>query len=157
MRLYRLERTQCVPQTLDKVFAFFTDAGNLELLTPEFLHFRMLTPLPIRMAPGALIEYRLQLFFIPFYWRTRIETFEPGRRFSDIQLAGPYRHWHHLHEFSAVPEGTLMRDTIDYALPLGALGTLAHVLFVRRTLERIFDYRRAQIEQLLGTGRNCSP
>ncbi|MBI3797999.1 MAG: SRPBCC family protein [Deltaproteobacteria bacterium] len=157
MRLYRLERTQVVPQTLEEVFAFFTDAGNLELITPEFLHFRMLTPLPIHMEPGALIEYRLQLFSIPFFWRTRIEIFEPGRRFSDIQLVGPYRRWHHLHEFSQVPDGTLMRDTIDYALPLGPLGTLAHMVFVRRTLEQIFDYRRDRIEQLLGYDRKGPP
>jgi ligand-binding SRPBCC domain-containing protein len=146
--IYRLERTQTISRPLDEVFAFFADAGNLELITPEFLHFRILTRLPIRMEPGALIQYRLQLFHISFQWRTRIETFEPPRCFTDVQVAGPYRLWHHFHEFLVVPGGTRMRDVVDYALPLGLLGTLAHKLFVLRTLERIFDYRRDRVTEI---------
>lgn len=103
VRTYRLERAQVVPRPLDEVFAFFADAGNLELLTPQFLRFRILTPAPIRMAAGTLIEYRLQLFRISFHWHTRIETFEPKRRFTDVQLTGPYQRWHHQHEFVEVP------------------------------------------------------
>lgn len=148
--IHRLERTQIIPQPCDEVFAFFADAGNLDLITPEFLHFRILTPLPIRMEPGALIKYRLRLFHISFQWWTRIETFEPQRSFTDIQVVGPYRLWHHFHEFSAVPGGTRMRDLVDYALPLGPLGAIAHKLFVLRTLERIFDYRRDRVTEIFG-------
>lgn len=151
VRTYRLERAHVVPRPLDEVFAFFTDAGNLELLTPQFLRFRILTPSPIRLAAGTLIEYRLQLFRISFHWRTRIETFEPKRRFTDVQLAGPYRRWHHLHEFVEVPDGTRVRDVVDYELPLGLLGTVAHELFVRRTLAWIFDYRRTRVAEILGS------
>ncbi|MGH7965115.1 MAG: SRPBCC family protein [Candidatus Binatia bacterium] len=147
---YRLERTQVVLRPLDEVFAFFADAGNLELLTPKFLHFCILTPSPIRVAAGTLIEYRLQLFRLSFHWHTRIETFEPGRRFTDVQLTGPYRRWHHLHEFMEVPGGTLVRDIVDYELPLGWFGRAAHALFVRRMLARIFAYRRTRIEKIFG-------
>jgi hypothetical protein len=147
--MYRLERSQLIHQPIDQVFAFFADAGNLELITPQFLRFRILTPLPIHMRPGALIDYRLRLFHIPFHWRTRIETFVPPKRFIDVQVAGPYRRWRHLHEFLAVPEGTFVHDVVDYELSFGVLGMLAHALFVQRTLARIFDYRGKQIEEIL--------
>lgn len=147
---YRLERSQLIYQAIEQVFAFFADAGNLELITPPFLHFRMLTPPPMQMKPGTLIDYQLRLFHVPFHWKTRIETFEPRQYFTDVQIAGPYRRWHHRHEFSVVPEGTLVRDIVEYELPLGPLGALAHLLFVRRTLQRIFDYRRQQVVELLG-------
>ena len=147
---FRLERSQVIPRPLDEVFAFFSQAENLQALTPAFLHFQFVTPLPIRLEPGALIEYRLRFCGVPIGWVTRIETFTPGRSFSDIQLSGPYSYWHHQHGFSAVPEGTLMRDVVDYDLPLGPLGHLAHALFVRRALRQIFDYRRRKIEEIFG-------
>jgi len=144
-RVYRLERRQVVPRPRREVFAFFSDATNLERITPAFLAFRILTPRPIPMAPGTLIDYELRLFGVPLRWRTRIETFEPETGFEDVQLRGPYRSWHHSHVFSDVPGGTEMRDVVTYTLPLGPLGRLAHFLFVRRSLERIFEHRRAAI------------
>jgi ligand-binding SRPBCC domain-containing protein len=146
---YRLERTQLVGRPLGEVFRFFSDAANLAALTPESLHFTILTPLPIEMAPGARIEYRLRLFGVPFFWCTEIETFESMRRFTDIQAKGPYRRWHHTHEFREVAEGTEVIDRIEYEMPLGWLGRIAHALFVRRNLRKIFDYRRQAIERLL--------
>lgn len=143
-------REQVVPRPRPEVFSFFADAGNLERITPEFLHFRIVTPEPIPMRPGTLIDYRLSLFGVPFSWRTVIESFEPISRFVDRQLEGPYALWHHLHEFEDVPGGTLVRDVVHYRAPFGALGTVARTLFVRRTLDRIFDYRRARITELLG-------
>jgi len=145
---YRLEQTQIIPRPLAEVFAFFSDAYNLEAITPPFLRFRILTPRPIAMAPGTLIDYQLQLFGVPFRWRTRVEEFEPGVRFVDVQLEGPYALWRHTHEFEATAGGTRMRDLVRYALPLGPLGALAHALFVRRTLGRIFAYRRTRIAEL---------
>jgi len=145
---YHLERIQLIPQSLLEVFAFFADAGNLETLTPEFLHFRILTPLPIYMDTGTLIDYWLRLFGVPFSWRTQIQIFKPQRRFIDIQVAGPYRFWHHLHEFAVIADGTSMRDVVDYALPFGPLSTVAHALLVRRMLDRIFDYRRDCIAEI---------
>lgn len=147
-RAHQLERQQLIPRPRDVVFAFFADAANLEILTPEFLRFQILTPLPIVMQPGALIDYTLQLFHIPFQWQTRIETYEPPLRFTDVQLSGPYQHWRHLHEFHETPGGTLVLDRIDYALPFGFLGTLAHFGFVCRTLDHIFDYRQQRLATL---------
>ena len=132
-------------------FAFFADARGLEAITPPWLALRVVTPGPIEMRPGALIDYRLRLHRIPVRWRTRIEAWEPCERFVDVQLEGPYRLWHHTHEFEADGAGaTVIRDTVQYGLPLGPLGALAHNLFVRRDLERIFDFRRDALERLLG-------
>ena len=147
---YRLERTQLIPQPLETVFSFFADAGNLERITPPFLHFRILTPLPVTMRTGTLIEYTLRLMGLPIQWTTRIEDYAPPYRFVDSQLSGPYKKWMHLHEFAASGEGTLMRDVVDYDIPYGLIGTLAQKLFVARMLERIFDYRREAIMALLG-------
>lgn len=130
------------------MFAFFSDATNLERITPPWLGFRIVGA-PARMAPGALIEYRLKLHGIPLRWLTRIEIWEPGRRFVDAQLEGPYRLWRHTHSFEPHERGTLMRDEVRYALPLGALGELAHRLVVRRDLERIFDFRREEVARRL--------
>jgi ligand-binding SRPBCC domain-containing protein len=135
---------------LDEVFAFFADIRNLELLTPEFLRFRNLTPAPTEIRPGSLIDHQLSLFGIPMKWTSEIETFEPGVRFADRQIQGPYRYWHHLHEFRAVAEGTEVRDRVHYELPLGVLGGIAHVLFVRRMLWRIFDYRQECLAKRFG-------
>jgi ligand-binding SRPBCC domain-containing protein len=147
---HRFERTQLISQPRPKVFAFFADAANLERLTPDFLHFRIQTRPPIEMRAGTQIDYELSLAGLPVRWRTRIVTWEPPLRFSDDQERGPYARWHHVHEFEALGEGTRMRDRVDYRLPFGPLGTLAHALWVRRTLERIFDHRRRVIEELFG-------
>ncbi len=130
------------------MFAFFGDALNLESITPPWLGFRVVTPRPIAMGPGTLIEYRLKLHGMPVRWRTRIAVWEPPHRFEDVQLSGPYRLWHHTHEFELAPDGgTTMRDTVRYALPLGPLGTAAHRLFVERDLRRIFAFRRDAVAQ----------
>jgi ligand-binding SRPBCC domain-containing protein len=157
---YILRRTQRLPLPPERVFEFFADAGNLEVITPPFLNFQIVTPTPIAMRPGALIEYRLRLFGVPFGWRTEIESYDPPRSFVDQQLRGPYALWHHTHTFAPIapPTGsaaangsieTEMTDIVRYRLPLGPLGRIAHVLFVRRTLATIFDYRRDRIAELI--------
>jgi ligand-binding SRPBCC domain-containing protein len=146
---YVLERAQLVPRPRGEVFAFFADARNLESITPDFLHFELVPPIPSEMRAGTLIDYRLSLFGIPFRWRTRIEEWEPGRRFVDLQLRGPYALWHHTHAFEDAPGGTRVTDRVRYRLPLGPLGDIARAVFVRRTLERIFDFRRDRIARLL--------
>jgi ligand-binding SRPBCC domain-containing protein len=151
---YVLAVEQMVPRPRPEVFAFFADAANLERLTPPRLKFSIRTSLPIAMRPGAIIDYRLSLFGFPFRWRTVMEVFEPDSRFVDLQAAGPYAFWRHLHEFTDAPGGTLIRDRVEYQLPLGPLGRLARALFVRRQLEHIFDYRRRIIEQVFSAGRS---
>ena len=139
---YVLRREQRLPGTPEEVFPFFAEAANLEAITPPWLGFHVVTPRPIEMRVGTLIEYRLRLHRLPISWLTRIEEWVPGERFVDVQLSGPYRLWHHTHEFRPHPGGgTLMTDTVRYALPFGPLGSLAHRVLVRRDLERIFDFR----------------
>jgi ligand-binding SRPBCC domain-containing protein len=144
MALHVLTREQLLPATPDELFPFFADALNLEAITPPWLGFRVVTSRPIEMAPGTLIEYRLRLHGVPISWRTTIAVWDPPHRFVDVQLSGPYKLWHHTHDFEHAPdgEGTLMRDTVRYALPLGPLGEIAHRVLVRSDLERIFDFRR---------------
>ncbi len=152
-RVYVLERAQRLELPPERAFELYADAFNLEAITPPWLGFRVVTPRPIEMRPGALIDYRLRLHGIPIRWRTRIEAWEPPARFVDVQLSGPYTLWEHAHTFE--PEGAsavVIRDRIRYALPLGPVGRLAHSLLVRRDLERIFDYRqRAVAARLDGT------
>ncbi len=150
MSVHLLEREQLVPRPVDEVFDFFAQARNLERITPPWLGFEVLTPGPVEMRSGTLIEYRLRVHAVPVRWISRIEEWDSGRLFVDRQLRGPYRLWHHRHEFVASAEGTVVRDRVRYALPLGLLGELAHAAFVRRDLERIFDFRRAAVAQLLG-------
>ncbi len=147
---HRIERRQLVRAPLEQVFEFFSSARNLEYLTPPWLRFSVTTPEPIEMRTGTLIEYRLRVRGVPLGWVSRIEDWQPGRVFVDRQVRGPYRLWHHTHEFAAAPGGTEIRDSVLYEMPLGALGALAHAVLVRRDLGRVFDYRRDAVERLLG-------
>lgn len=149
MRIHRLEREQLIARPLDEVFEFYASARNLERITPGWLGFHVVTPGPIRMQPGTLIEYRLRLHGVPVRWLTRIETWEQNSAFVDRQVRGPYRLWNHLHEFEEREGGTLVRDRVDYALPFGPLGELAHLALVRRDLRRIFDFRREAVATIL--------
>ena len=149
--MHVLERRQPLALPAERVFEFYSDARNLERITPPWLGFEVTTPGAIEMRPGTLIDYRLRLRGVPVRWRTRIETWEPPHRFVDVQLRGPYALWEHTHSFE--PDGgagVVIGDRVRYALPLGPLGDLAHTLLVRRDLERIFDYRRHAVAELLG-------
>jgi ligand-binding SRPBCC domain-containing protein len=150
MKLRRLEREQVVTRPHAEVFEFFARAENLERITPPWLSFRTLTPGPIELGPGTLIEYRLRLHGLPLRWTSRIELWEEQRRFVDRQVQGPYRFWRHLHEFFPVGSGTRVHDLVEYALPLGSLGDLLGLPVVHRDLVRIFDYRRSTVARLLG-------
>jgi ligand-binding SRPBCC domain-containing protein len=149
MKLHTLTREQFLGRPPEEVFPFFADAHNLEAITPPLLGFRIVTEGPIEMRPGTLIQYRLRLRGLSLDWLTRIDEWEPGVRFVDNQLAGPYRLWHHTHLFDRSDGGTRMRDVVRYALPAWPLGELAAPL-VRRELAAIFDFRRDAVEGLLG-------
>lgn len=149
-RRHVLERTILVPRPRPEVWAFFADPHNLEAITPDFLRFHVETPRPIATASGTLIDYRLSLGGVPFRWRSRIEDVVPGASFVDVQLRGPYRRWRHLHTFADAPGGTRVGDRVEYELPLGPLGDLAHAAFVARALRRIFDHRAERVALLLG-------
>ena len=144
-----LERTQRIELPVEEVFDLFGDAFNLERITPPWLRFRVVTPRPIEMRQGTLLEYRLRLHGIPVRWRTRITTWEPPTRFVDEQISGPYALWHHTHMFEPDGDATVMRDRVRYRIGFGPLGAAALRLFVRRDVERIFDYRREAILELI--------
>jgi ligand-binding SRPBCC domain-containing protein len=130
------------------VFHFFADAGNLARITPPELGFHILTPQPIAMRAGALIDYRIRLWGIAMSWRTEITTWNPPIEFVDTQLRGPYAEWVHRHRFIAVTEGsTLVEDYVQFRLPMRQFGAIASAI-VRRQLRRIFDYRRSAIARL---------
>ncbi len=151
MRVRTLSRALHVPVPLADVFAFFSKAENLEKLTPASLRFEIVTSTPIEMKPGAMIAYRLRLFGVPFRWLSEITVWEPGVRFVDVQRNGPYLLWEHEHTFESVPEGTVIRDNLRYALPGGPLEPLIFHLFVRRQVEGIFDYRETKVEGIFGS------
>ncbi len=144
------ETEQVVATGIEETFDFFSDAANLDAITPPSLGFTILTPLPIEMREGTLIEYRLGLLGMPIRWLTRIDEWTPGRSFTDRQLRGPYALWIHRHGFAPHRYGTLIRDRVDYALPLPYLTAPIHRLFVRPMIERIFAYRREVIARVLG-------
>jgi len=150
MRLHLLERTQRLSRPPDEVFPFFADALNLERITPTWLGFSVVTPEPIEMRAGTLIDYRLRFHGSALSWHTEIALWDPPRRFVDVQLAGPYRVWHHTHTFEPDCDGTVMHDVVRYGLPLGPLGELARMVFVRRDLDRIFDFRQQEVARILG-------
>ena len=149
--IYHLDRSLFIPRPRADVFGFFAKTENLEEITPAFLQFHILTPQPIEMKAGTLIDYKLRLHGIPLRWRTRIEAFDPISSFTDSQLSGPYRRWVHRHDFTDAPGGTNMRDRVDYELSFAPIGDLVHTLFVRRSVEQIFDHRNATILKLFAT------
>jgi len=148
MCAYVIDEKVWVPRPLDEVFEFFSQPENLGALTPPELSFDILTPSPVPMAEGALIDYRITLGPVPMNWRTLIERYDPPNSFVDVQLRGPYAVWRHEHTFEAVDGGTSIRDRIDYAMPFGPIGAVAHALIVKRRLERIFSFRRDTVSTL---------
>ena len=141
---------QWLPHAAEDIWPFFGDANNLEDITPPFLAFRVLGQSTPVIGAGTLIDYRLKLNGIPIAWQTRIDTWDPPRRFTDLQARGPYALWHHTHDFIPMGAGTLMRDTVRYRLPAGWLGALAGGSKVASDVERIFDYRSRKIDERFG-------
>lgn len=144
-RGYRLETAIWVPRGIADVFAFFSDAGNLNLITPEWIHFEIKTPIPVVMKPGLLLDYRLRMHGIPVFWRSEITAWDPPDRFVDQQCKGPYRRWVHEHLFQTKNGGTEVIDRVDYAVPGGRL---VHRFLVKGDVTRIFQYRRRKLMEI---------
>jgi ligand-binding SRPBCC domain-containing protein len=150
MKIRVLERTQIVPIPIAETFRFFSDARNLERLTPRFLNFKFLSTPPAVMTPNTIIDYQVRLYGVPVHWRTRIEVVEAPHRFIDVQDSGPYKSWRHTHTFKEAGDGgTEVIDRVEYAMPLGVLGGVAHYLFVARSLQQIFDFRSRELVALM--------
>ena len=140
-----------LPRPLLEVFAYFAEVRNLEELTPSWQNFQVLTPGPIVMHAGQVIDYRIRIRGIPVRWRTEIAEWEPPHRFVDVQIKGPYRLWHHTHRFEERDGGTLCVDDVHYR-PIG--GALVDRLFVRRDVESIFAFRRSVLLEKFGPLRS---
>jgi ligand-binding SRPBCC domain-containing protein len=153
MRVYVLECSMKVPVPVPQVFAVFENASNLARITPAWLNFRMAAPGKMHLRKGAVIDYTIRWMHIPVSWRTRITQYDPPLCFVDEQVRGPYRLWRHRHTFEACAGGTLVGDRVEYALPFGGLGRLAHRLLVARQLRGIFKYRQAALPPVLGLER----
>ena len=153
MKSHSIRTDLTVPRSIEDTFALFCDAANLETLTPPELRFQIHTPLPIEMQAGARIEYQIRLYGVPFAWLTEITCWEPGVRFVDEQISGPFCVWIHEHRFESMGDSsTRIRDEVRYALPFQPLGQLAHP-WIRSRLDRIFQYREQRTIELL-TGQD---
>ena len=145
-RAYRLRCAVLLPNSQETLFAFFSDAFQLQRITPDWLNFQILTPAPIILRQGSLIDYQIRLHGIPIRWRTEISSWEPPFAFTDRQVRGPYLLWEHLHRFESTPSGTLAIDDVCYRVPGGRL---LNWLFVENDLRRIFDYRQRRLLEFL--------
>ncbi|MGA2744006.1 MAG: SRPBCC family protein [Candidatus Sulfotelmatobacter sp.] len=147
MHTYLLEREQWLPKAVEDVFRFFSRPENLQVITPPWLDFRMVET-PEALAAGSLIRYRLRWRGLPIRWTTEISEWNPPHGFVDRELSGPYALWNHEHWFEARDGGTIMRDRVTYALPLGWAGRVAQRIVVRRDVEAIFDFRAETMRRL---------
>jgi ligand-binding SRPBCC domain-containing protein len=148
MRIREFSTELWLPLPPAELFPFFAAAANLDALTPPWLNFHIVTPPPIAMREGALIDYRLRVRGVPLRWRTRINVLQPPHRFVDEQIRGPYRQWIHEHTFEARDGGTLARDVVHYAVPLDFL---VHRWLVQPDIEKIFAFRTQELHKRFST------
>ena len=147
--MYQIKRTQFVKTDLATCWDFFSSPNNLQVITPDYMGFNVLTDVPDKMYEGLMIAYKVSpVMKIPLNWVTEIKYVHDKQFFVDEQRTGPYKMWHHEHHFKAVDGGVEMTDIVSYELPLGFLGRFAHWLFVRKQLEGIFDYRFKKVDEL---------
>lgn len=148
MVVHEHHRQQIIRKDRGEVFVFYENPLNLAKITPPALGFKILTPTPIKMGKGCLIDYRIKILGFPLRWTSLITEYDPPFKFVDVQLKGPYSFWHHAHIFKDHPEGTLIEDVVHYCLPGGVIGRWVQHLLVARQLDTIFDYRNKMITAL---------
>ena len=150
MTMHLLERRLVVPGSLAVVFDFFKDPHNLALITPPWLNFQVRETSDATVRDGTRISYRIKWLGLPMQWKSVIEQYQEGVQFADRMLVGPYSHWFHLHTFEQSAAGIVVGDRVEYALPLGPLGDIAHAVMVRRQLEAIFNFRTRVLLERFG-------
>tara|TARA_B100001123_G_C14690773_1_gene781241 strand:+ start:126 stop:584 length:459 start_codon:yes stop_codon:yes gene_type:complete len=149
MKLYILKREQKISKNILDVFDFFSKPENLTIITPPKMKFEILTPNPVDMKEGALVDYTVKILGFPIRWRTLITKYSPPNIFVDQQLKGPYSIWHHTHTFEKISDNeTLIRDVVVYGVPYGFIGRLIHSLYIKRDLKNIFSYRQRKIKKI---------
>ena len=149
MKTFQLIKTQVINSPMDDVFDFFSKPENLKTITPAKLSFNILTPTPIVMEKGTVIDYTIRLFLIPIHWRTLITKYNPPYEFVDEQIKGPYNFWHHTHKFKKVDGGVEISDKVIYSIPMGIIGSVLYFIWIKRDLEKIFLHRKEVIENIL--------
>ncbi len=156
MAKYTLQRLQVIPGDLDSVFQFFENPHNLKRITPRWLNFRVVSATDTTIRQGTEIQYRIHWLGFPMKWESRIAEYEKNVMFADTMIAGPYKSWYHTHQFRKASGVVEIEDRVDYEMPFGFLGALAHGLMVRRQLDAIFDFRARQISRLLATSKQVA-
>jgi ligand-binding SRPBCC domain-containing protein len=146
--MYRLYREQQLNCTIETAWEFFSSPHNLSQITPQSMNFVVLSESSDAISEGMEIDYTVSpVLGIPMKWKTVISQVEDYKSFTDFQKEGPYKHWNHFHEFIPNDHGVLMKDTVDYELPMGFLGKIAHQLFVKEKIKNIFDFRYRVLHQ----------
>lgn len=145
---YVFEDYHWIPAPKNSVFSFFAEAKNLEVITPPWLNFHILKSSTPEISRGTLIDYKLRIKGVPAKWKTLISRWEDGKAFVDEQLKGPYKTWHHTHEFIPMKEGTLMHDRVVYRMPFSLLGDIVRFVMVEKDVRKIFGYRSTVIDRL---------
>ena len=150
--MYQYTSRQELAISMEQAWTFLSDPKNLKRITPDYMGFDIISGAERKMFPGQIIQYRLTpVLGIPFRWVTEITHVQEGKFFVDEQRFGPYTFWHHKHFIKKTENGVVMEDIVDYKLPLGPLGWLAHVLFVRAKVKQIFDYREKALNEIFNS------
>ncbi len=149
--MYRIERKQRLPGSIEEIWKFFSFPDNLKKISPPALGFNIVSGLEGPIYVGMVVTYTVNsVFSIPFTWVTEITQVEDKKLFVDRQRSGPYAYWNHQHYFNVIPNGVEMIDILEYKMPLGVLGSLVHPFLVKDKIESIFEYRREKLEELFG-------
>ena len=154
MKLYSLHFKQTINRPIEEVFDFFSKPENLSRITPKKLNFKILTPTPIKMMKGQIIDYTIRLIGFQIHWRTLITDYNPPYSFIDQQINGPYTIWHHKHTFKKTANGVEIYDDITYSIPFGIIGRILHYIWIKKDLEKIFKHREKVIEQIFNMALN---
>ena len=151
MKIYRLHEIQNLPISMEQAWKFLSDPKNLKTITPDYMRFEILGGDEKMMYPGQIIKYIVTpVMGIPTQWITEITHVKEGEYFVDEQRFGPYALWHHKHFIRPIKNGIEMEDIIDYKIPFGILGQMAHPIIVKPKLKEIFEYRKKKLSELFG-------